>query len=951
MTALTIIAVALCALSHAAPDMYCGEENIEVANGTIQLARHWEAVFVEEFEDGLGNWNISNYEGKLEIGVSEDGATGKGLLVTNHESKGDTAFEVTSQPIDVPGGAAFRFEFACRSNRSFERLSGHKGQYMTQLQWLDEAGEALDPVAFTFGKSSKQWQVRRVEGTTPGNTVSLVIRFGFDHPNVADKEFLAIDNVRLEVRAEPAAFERSGFILSRPLQVTGDARRISWQADVPAGTAVQLQVASAPDEDGGPGEWSDPTGPDGATTTSFAQPGPLPPAHAGRPWLRYLAKLETEDPAKTPALSAVKIGDTTDGPWTGRDVTPPAVTERSPTRHADAKAPIWFRLTDDVGVDPRTVRVKLDGTDVTQQFVLADGKYVYTPPEALEPRPFDPGLARWRVRNHGRNLTIERTARRTPRAAAGLHITREAGQVDTAFSIRSPLIAVEPGATYELSYWSRHSMNLKGAMNSEGAFSGGVLWLAPDDTPLGERTTIDFGEANDQWHQDTYELVAPEGALNAQIAFGFDHPNIFDGGFVDIAEVTFDGPHPAREVDRPNLHRVTVEAADFAGNLLSRDWHILIKEPRTKNVVTIRDDGVTLIDGEPFFPIGLYAVWKKPFNDDNFDKAFGDLKAAGFNLAHTYSSARGPDFYEFYAAAHRHGIKLYVASDAGANCTNVETVLWDVVREEREPALLAWYLADDTASHVGHDELRAVSEAIHDVDPAHITVQADGVGSPPVSRYTNYVNSTDGFLPELYPIRGDSDKGVPRIIADMKTIQADLAAAGTRQKTVWAIVQYFQGWGWPRYPTKEELWAMSYLSIIHGAHGITWYTYGGWGDNHGVTDTPEVWKNICDLAGELSQLQEVFVQRTGPQPSPPKILSGPAKDGLDYPSISILLKERGGKKYLFAANSANAEVTAQFTVGRGAKITLPFEGREIAADERGFADTFGPYAVHVYVWE
>ena len=67
--------------------------------------------------------------------------------------------------------------------------------------------------------------------------------------------------------------------------------------------------------------------------------------------------------------------------------------------------------------------------------------------------------------------------------------------------------------------------------------------------------------------------------------------------------------------------------------------------------------------------------------------------------------------------------------------------------------------------------------------------------------------------------------------------------------------------------------------------------------------------------------------------------------------ITDLFKQHGGKNYLFAANSANAEVSARFAVGPGARITLPFEGRQIAADERGFADTFGPYAVHVYVWE
>ncbi len=942
--------IAAPAFAEAAPDMYCGESNVQTLDGTVQLARQWEVVFEEAFEEGRDQWKIENFESKLAIRLDEHGDTGNCVLVTNEGAKGDTAFELASPPIPVAAGATFRFEFSWRANRSLEHLSGHKGHYMTQLQWLDEAGEALDPTPFSFGKATKEWQVRRVEGEVPENAVSLVVRFGFDHPNLSDKEFLAIDSLSLHVRAEPASYEGSGTMLSRPLRVAGDQRRVSWQADAPAGTAVRVQVASAPDEDGGPGEWSAALGPEGTEQGFFAKAGPLPPAHKGRPWLRYLVTLETEDPSKTPVLKSVSLGEVTDGPWVGLDTEPPAVAERSATRTADAKAPISFRLVDATGIDRRTLRVRLDGKDITGQLTLRDGAYLYQPPQALAPPPAETALLRWRVKNYQGALTIERSARREPDSPLGLHITRGAGERDTAFRIQSPPLPVEAGARYQLSYWSRHSMDLTGAMNGKGGYSGGVTWLGEDDVAVGERAEIDFGEANTQWHRDSYELTAPAGALNAEIAFGFDSPNIFDGGFVDIAEVSFEGPRPKRKDERPNLHRVSVEVADLAGNALSRTWYVLIRPLRTENVVTVRDDGMVLIDGEPFFPIGLYAVWKKPFNDNSFDKAFADLKTAGFNLAHTYSSTRGADFAEFYAAAQRHGIKLYVASDAGANCMDVDTVLWDVAREEGQPALLAWYLADDTASHVGAEELRTVSEAIHDIDPAHITVQADGVGAPPVSRYTNYVSSTDGFLPELYPIRDDSDRGVPSIIADMTTIQADLEAAGTRQRTIWPIVQYFQGWGWPRYPTKEELWAMSYLSIIHGGNGITWYTYGGHGDDHGVTDYPEQWQNICELAGELSRLEEVLVERTGPQPPAPAVLAGPESDALGYPSISVLLKEHAGKTYLLAANSARAEVSARFPLAAGKSISVPFEGRQLVADETGFQDVFGPYGVHVYVW-
>ena len=92
----------------------------------------------------------------------------------------------------------------------------------------------------------------------------------------------------------------------------------------------------------------------------------------------------------------------------------------------------------------------------------------------------------------------------------------------------------------------------------------------------------------------------------------------------------------------------------------------------------------------------------------------------------------------------------------------------------------------------------------------------------------------------------------------------------------------------------------------------------------------------------------MLVERTGPQPPVPVILSGPEKDALGFPSISVLVKEHDGKKWLLAANSVNAEVSAQVVVAGANRVTLPFEKREITPDENGFKDTFAPYGVHVY---
>ncbi|MBI2298055.1 MAG: hypothetical protein HYU66_03735 [Armatimonadetes bacterium] len=752
MTSLNTLVVAVALAAE--PGWYCAASKVEAIDGAVRLARQWRQVFGEGFDAEPAAWAIENYQNKLQIARSPEGA----LVAANRGATGDTAFELASPPIAVRAGSAFRLTFRWRSSRSLETVSGHQGHYLTELQWLDAGGREVAVTPFAFGRASDDWQPGRVDGTVPEGAQKAVVRFGFDHPNLENNQLLALDDVSLEQRVD-GAFDARGTLLSKPLRAAGAERKVSWEADTPAGATVRVRVAGAPDRDGSPGAW-----------TAFGDPGE--PQLDGLPWLRYEA-----------------TGGVTDGPWSGPDERPPVVAERSATRTADAAAPLWFVLRDETGIDRAGLRLSLDGEDITTGLRAAGDRFTWQPPAPLRP-------------------------------------------------------------------------------------------------PVG---------------------------------------------------------------DRANLHRLDFTATDYAGNTLRRQWFVLIRPPAVTGLVTLRDDGVTLIDGRPFFPIGLYAVWKKPFNDNSFDRAFGDMRAAGFNFAHTYSSGRGADFSEFYAAAQRHGIKLFVASGGGANTSEALRVLADVVREEAQPALLAWYLADDTASWVGAGELGELSQAIHDVDPAHLTVQADGVGSPPRSRYRDFVGATDAFLPELYPIRDDGGKGVAQIIADMRTIRADLDHAGRPAKAIWAIVQDFQGWGWPRYPTRAELWAMSYLSLIHGATGITWYTYGGAGENHGVTAFPERWQAICELAGELSKLQDVFTERTGPQPPAPRVTAGPEQDALGQPSVSALLKEHAGQHWLLAASSADKPVTVRFSVAAGT-VELPFENRKVAAEADGFTDTFEPFGVHVYRW-
>lgn len=398
----------------------------------------------------------------------------------------------------------------------------------------------------------------------------------------------------------------------------------------------------------------------------------------------------------------------------------------------------------------------------------------------------------------------------------------------------------------------------------------------------------------------------------------------------------------------PGLHRVNVFAENYYKNAVNAKKVFFIGETPKTPKVTMRDDGLTLIDGEPFFPIGIYGVMKREFNDFDLDKAFAGLKEAGFNFAHSYACPRTD---EFLAAAEKYGFKLWTVAHS------VDDRFIEI--ERHHPAILFWYLGDDTSTHATPSEVFDRYDNVRALDPTRLTTQADGVHAVSiVSNYQDYVWATDNFLPEIYPVRKNEPfpdgKCVPNTIRDMKRCWSDIQLAGAAPRSVFPIIQYFKGWGWERFPTNQELRAMSYASIIHGAHGITWYTYGGTVEpekkkfNYGITTSPEIWKNICTLATQIKQLSPILVERTPEQPCKPRILQGPEKDELENDSISVLLKKHNGKSYLLCVNSTLEPVKAELTIPNCSKCREFFENQEFPISNGKLTVDFPAYGVFIF---
>ena len=396
------------------------------------------------------------------------------------------------------------------------------------------------------------------------------------------------------------------------------------------------------------------------------------------------------------------------------------------------------------------------------------------------------------------------------------------------------------------------------------------------------------------------------------------------------------------------ITRLSVSAADTQGISVVSRKVFLVGENAKARRISLRDDGIALLCGKPWFPIGVYSVEPHEFNGFDYRKAFGDLLDAGVDLGHSYRHWRDGAFYEGAKSA---GARLFVNGKPAVNGDE-----WFMDARSREP-IVAWYIGDDTSMNTTPQELLDREEACRMLDGTRLACHADGVGARRAkSNLRDYVDFADVFLPEIYPFDGYRDEQcVAEVCRDMDRCFSDYARFGktARPRAVWPILQCFDGASWKRYPTATEMYATSFAAIIHGAHGITWFKYGGKkgvGNRYsGMFRTPADWAAMTNITRRIASLRHVLAERTPPQPPVPEVVHGPKTDPLGQPSVTMLLKSHCGEAYAFAVNAAPEPVRARFRLGVcTATAQVEWERRDVSLKGGVFEDDFDALGVHVY---
>ena len=283
-----------------------------------------------------------------------------------------------------------------------------------------------------------------------------------------------------------------------------------------------------------------------------------------------------------------------------------------------------------------------------------------------------------------------------------------------------------------------------------------------------------------------------------------------------------------------------------------------------------------LVDGEPFFPIGLY--WLRA-------EELGPMRRLHFNSGDYFYKLRGEEVAALMDAAAVEGMQILLELTEYARRKpepDYRAIAALVKRYRQHPALLAWYLVDEPdETKMAPESALAIYELIRELDPYHPVYL---VNNRPHT-YAAYSDASDILAIDVYPI---PNYPISRVGDYMERARW----TSLERKPVWLIAQAFGGVEhWARSPTASELRNMIYQGLVGGAKGVLFYRYCQENERH--IQPLALWREVQRLAAELAELGPVLLQEEH------SLKAQPAGAG-----VEVAVKEYKRDFYVFAVNVA-----------------------------------------------
>jgi len=343
----------------------------------------------------------------------------------------------------------------------------------------------------------------------------------------------------------------------------------------------------------------------------------------------------------------------------------------------------------------------------------------------------------------------------------------------------------------------------------------------------------------------------------------------------------------------PGEYQLSV-SADVGGKNWSQKFLLRVNPADNAvpvNSCIIDSRGRAWVNGKKFLPIGLYLNQEdsrlpanKPFR--HIEDELAVIAPSPFNCIMSYDILN-PDWKrkntslsgiaatrEMLDAWHRAGKKvIFSVKDVNPE-TNWQgvggerEVITKVVSEFRDhPALLAWYISDETPPEK-RAALLARRELINRLDPWHPTWAVYCI--PGLT--SHYIGTCDVFGIDPYPIETDQSTSIAAVAEFLDHV--NLALSTSNGTALWAVPQIFN---WTTYqtqgkqkryrdPSEREILAITLLEAIMGAKGFIMFSYSDLHKGLVRDQFARRWAEVCRVAARMNSLAPFLLgDRPGPE--------------------------------------------------------------------------------------
>ncbi len=316
-------------------------------------------------------------------------------------------------------------------------------------------------------------------------------------------------------------------------------------------------------------------------------------------------------------------------------------------------------------------------------------------------------------------------------------------------------------------------------------------------------------------------------------------------------------------------------------------------------------DGVALVEGEPFYPLGVFLYDWSSYTQQ-------EVVQQGFNtVLYAVTAADAPSLHNLGLMA-----VPYATND------------WLAIKND--PAILAWYLYDEPEGH-GISPATALQEyqRVQGIDPSHPIGMAHFL----YDALTNYANAEDFVMSDVYPLTAPGPASIWPMASHIDRIHT-IHGLGY---PVWPAIQVFggpetEGGKWA-LPTPDQARAMTYLAVTHHVTGMLFFSF--------KPQYPDLWAEVKVLIAELKQLSPFFLL--------------PGREfavGQSDPSIQTRGVQVGQSGLIIAMNLQPYAVASTLMLPNLPVTSLSqvFIGGSVTPINNVLSYTFQPYEVKIFQW-